>query len=182
MGAEVNKLIDTSKRVVYKFTSDVPETPRVLKIDAGSLLGALNTTNQLLSNDPGNNRKSKYRLALKAIWYDINPVTTGSGAGGGHVELSVDGDAGVNSVMHICGQGNMIFDLGSDTLTIDLVNGVANTTGNVFLCTNGFLGGNNSYTIIADFRKNAEDYNAGQFNDPMAFNAGPRSGGGGTGF
>jgi hypothetical protein len=170
MAAQINKLIDSTKRVVYKFTSDVPEVTRTQKIDAGSLFGALNSNNTLLA-DSGV-RKAAYRLTLKNLWYDV---------GGGSVTMSVDGDAGSNTVVIMSGQNQLLPDLASDTLTIDILNGTANSTGNVFLQTLG-QAANTGYTIIADFRKNPLDFNAGQLSDPMAFNAGPRAGGGGTGF
>jgi hypothetical protein len=158
MANTTQKLIDTERRVVYKFTGNATETP-VLKIDAGGLDYALNTTNQLLSG--GGARKNLYRLALKKIIYDVAP---GQGAGNGYVEIYWTG-APNTTMVTLSGVGKMDFAEGGDGIVI-LNNATGSTAnGNVGLQTVNFAATGCSYTIIADFRKHAEDYNT----QPAAF-------------
>jgi hypothetical protein len=156
---QVTKIIDSTKRVVFKLVGSTSEA-RTLKIDAGSLTGALNANNQLLSGGASTDRKPQYRLSLKNIFYDCGP--------GGSVEISTDGDANANTLLYISGQNQMGFNLGGEDLVLDTA-ASPNTTGNIYIQTNGFVA-NQAYTIIADFRKKAEDFNQGQFTDPIAFN------------
>ena len=61
------KLVDSERRVVYKWTGNSAE-PAVLKIDAGALNFSLNANNQLLGS--GADRKTAYRLSLKKVIYE----------------------------------------------------------------------------------------------------------------
>lgn len=160
MTAQVTKITDSNKRLVVRLIGDAAEA-RTIKIDAGSLNFALNTNNKLLGT--GTDRKTKYRLFLKKITYDIN-----GGDVRGYVLLSTDGDVG-NNIITLSGADNKCFvDGGGDSFHIPISN-IGNTTGNVFLQTFGFQG-NCSYTIIADFRKDGADYDQGQSAIPRDFN------------
>ena len=159
------KLVDSGKRLVLKIVSDNVEGARILKLDAGSLYGAMNANNMLLLSN-GTDRKAKYRLALKNAWYDI-------GGGAGAIVLSTDGDAGVNSIVTFSGQGTFSPTMMGDPFTIDF-GAAANTTGNVWLNTLGVAAANGPFSLILDFRKHPEDYSQGQFEDPTAFNRSPR--------
>lgn len=158
MANTTQKLIDTERRVVYKFTGNTAEAS-VLKIDAGSLDYALNTTNQLLSG--GGTRKNVYRLALKKIIYDVAP---GQAAGNGYVEIYWTGTPNATMIT-LSGVGKMDFAEGGDGIVILNNSTGAGSNGNVGLQTINFASTGCSYTIIADFRKHAEDYNT----QPAAF-------------
>ena len=152
MANAIQKLIDTERRVVYKFTGNTAESP-VVKIDAGGLDYALNTTNQLLSG--GGTRKNLYRLALKKIIYDVAP---GQAAGNGYVEIYWTGTPNTTMVT-LSGVGKMDFAEGGDGIVIlNNATGVG-ANGNVGLQTVNFAATGCSYTIIADFRKHSDDYN-----------------------
>lgn len=152
MANTIQKLVDSERRVVYKFTGNTAETA-VLKIDAGSLNFSLNANNQLLGT--GTDRKSMYRLALKKIIYDVAP---GQAAGNGYVELYWTGTPNTTMVT-LSGVGKMDFSEGGDGIVI-LNNATgAGANGNVGLQTVNFTGTSCSYTIIADFRKFLDDYN-----------------------
>lgn len=159
MAAQVTKLIDSTKRVVYRLISDVSEA-KTLKIDAGSLNFALNTNNKILGT--GTDRKSKYKLHLKRITYDVK-----SDVPGAYVLFSTDGDLG-NNIITCSGHDDKRFSEGGDSFMIDCAN-VGNTTGNIFLTTIGFSG-NCAYTVILDFKKEGGDFDQGQTADPKAFN------------
>lgn len=146
------KLIDSERRVVYKWTGNTAESP-ALKIDAGALNFALNANNQLLST--GTDRKSIYRLALKKVIYDVAP---GQAAGNGYVELYWTGTPN-STMVTLSGVGKMDFAEGGDGIVI-LNNATgAGANGNVGLQTVNFAATGCSYTIIADFRKISDDYN-----------------------
>lgn len=145
------KLIDTERRVVYKWTGDSIESA-VVKIDAGGLNYSLNANNQLLGT--GTDRKNLYRLSLKKIIYDIAP---GQAAGNGYVELYWTGTPN-KTLVTLSGCGQMDFAEGGDGIVI--VNNAtgAGANGNVGLQTVSFAATGCSYTIVADFRKHSEDY------------------------
>jgi len=152
MANTTQKLIDTERRVVYKFTGNTAE-PAVLKIDAGSLNFALNVNNQLLGS--GTDRKNIYRLALKKVIYDVAP---GQAAGNGYVELYWTGTPNTTLVT-LSGTGKMDFAEGGDGIVL-LNNATgAGANGNVGLQTVNFASTGCAYTLIVDFRKNSEDYN-----------------------
>jgi hypothetical protein len=156
MANNSQKIIDSTRRVVYKFTGDAAET-RVLKIDAGALAYALNANGYIMT---GSDRKSNYGLALKKVVHSIS---------GGYVEISTDGDAG-NTIINLSGAGTMALAEGGDPISINCAS-YANSTGNIFLSMIGGSGAPaNTYTVILDFRKLAYSYDQGQTADPKAFN------------
>ncbi len=146
------KLVDSERRVVYKFTGNTAEAA-VLKIDAGALNFALNANGQLLGS--GTDRKSFYGLALKKVIYDVAP---GQAAGNGYVELYWTGTPN-STMITLSGVGKMDFAEGGDGIVI-LNNATgAGANGNIGLQTVNFAATGCSYTIVADFRKIAKDYN-----------------------
>lgn len=152
MANTVQKIVDTERRVVFKFTGDSAEGP-VLKIDAGALNFSLNANNRLLGS--GIDRKQNYRLSLKKIVYDVAP---GVAYGNGYVELYWTGTPNVTMVT-MSGMGKMDLVEGGDSMVI-LNNAVgAGANGNVGLRTVNFAATGCAYTIIADFRKSIEDFN-----------------------
>jgi len=145
------KLIDSERRVVYKWTGNTAEAA-VLKIDAGALNFSLNANNQLLAS--GTDRKSIYRLALKKVIYDVAP---GQDSGNGYVELYWTGTPN-QTMLTLSGQGQMDFAEGGDGIVITNNATGAGANGNVGLQTINFASTGCSYTIIADFRKYSSDY------------------------
>jgi hypothetical protein len=145
------KLIDSERRVVYKFTGNSAE-PSIIKIDAGALNFSLNANNLLLGS--GADRKSIYRLALKKIIYDVAP---GQASGNGYVELYWSGTPN-QTMVTLSGRGQMDFAEGGDGIVITNNATGAGANGNVGLQTVNFASTGCSYTIIADFRKQLDDY------------------------
>lgn len=152
MANTIQKLIDTERRVVYKFTGNTAEAA-VLKIDAGSLNFSLNANNLLLGS--GTDRKSLYRLSLKKVIYDVAP---GQAAGNGYVELYWTGTPNTTMVT-LSGVGKMDFAEGGDGIVIINNSTGAGSNGNVGLQTVNFASTGCAYTIIADFRKSLDDFN-----------------------
>lgn len=144
------KLVDSERRVVYKWTGNTAE-PAVLKIDAGALNFSLNANNQLLGS--GTDRKTTYRLSLKKVIYDV----AAGQAGNGYVELYWTGTPN-QTLVTLSGQGQMDFAEGGDGIIILNNASGAGSNGNVGLQTVNFAATGCSYTIIADFRKHSEDY------------------------
>ena len=144
------KLIDTERRVVYKWTGNTAESA-VIKIDAGALNFSLNANNQLLGS--GTDRKGTYRLSLKKVIYDV----AAGQAANGYVELYWAGTPN-QTIVTLSGQGQMDFAEGGDGIVIFNNATGAGANGNVGLQTVNFAGTGCAYTIIADFRKNSEDF------------------------
>lgn len=145
------KLIDSERRVVYKWTGNTAEAA-TLKIDAGALNFSLNANNQLLGS--GTDRKGIYRLSLKKVIYDVAP---GQPSGNGYVELYWTGTPN-QTMLTLSGCGQMDFAEGGDGIVI-LNNATgAGANGNVGLQTVNFGSTGCAYTIIVDFRKHSEDY------------------------
>lgn len=161
MTNNITKLVESQKKYLVRLTGDVSE-PRGLKIDAGALAFALNLNSKVMGI--ATDRKAQYRLYLKSITYDVQ-----SGDPNGYIILSSDGDAGINTIITLSKADHKDFNQGGEPYVIPAA--AANSTGNIFLQTIGFQG-NSAYTIIADFRKDARDYDQGQTADPVAFNSG----------
>lgn len=160
MANSVQIISDTTRKVVVKLWGDASEPNPTLKVDAGLLAFALNANNRIAST-PGTDRKSKYRLELAKVLYDVQ-----SGDTRGYVKLMWNGDS-PNTIITLSGSGELRFSEGSDVFTVN--NAVAaNSTGNVLLSTAGF-NANCAYSIFATFKKNAGDYDQGQTADPTGF-------------
>lgn len=164
MASSTIKILDNTKRVIYKFTGVGDSNARSLKIDPATLQGALNANNLLLGS--GADRKSIYRLALKCVYSDV------AGGAASYVELSTSGDAGANTLWTFgLGQSKTPFNEGGEPFNIMVDTSlVANTTGNIFLQPM-LVGTANAYSIIVEFRKHPEDFSQGQIEAPVSFNA-----------
>ena len=162
------KLIDSERRVVYKWTGNTAE-PAVVKIDAGGLNFSLNANNQLLGT--GTDRKQTYRLALKKVIYDV----VAGQAGNGYVELYwTNGANTAQSVpimnMDLCGQYS------EEQGMVSIYNNANGATGDIGVRTFGMgYVANTAYTLFVELRKDNSTYQRGQLNDPAAFNYGPYS-------
>jgi len=174
-------LRDTTTDAVIKLTGTFDGTTgdekNASRIQANTLVGALNTTQTLLSG--GGTALSYYNLQLTGLKYYVNFPTTNPL---GSVELFWSG-AGSNTnnqyansatIFHLQGQGE--FGLGEQLPSILNNSGdgkSANTigVGDLGVATQG-AGANSAYTLIISVRKDNAMYQRGQFNDPAAFNYG----------
>jgi hypothetical protein len=157
-------LKDTTEHVVIKLTGKFDGTGQEVnhaRVVANSFYGALNsnTTPGLLST--GGTALSYYGLNLHRLWYDCGCT--------GDVELYWHADTPV-PLLFLNGNGE--YDGAGNWVTIgNNAKDTAGCNGDVLINTRGMVA-NDSYTIIAEFRKENEYYQRGQFNDPAAFNYG----------
>ena len=155
---------DTTEHTIIKLTGKFDgsgQESNHARIAANSLYGALNAnaTPGLLSS--GGSALSYYGLSLHRLWYDCSST--------GDVELYWHADTNV-PLMFLNGNGE--YDGAGNWTTIpNGAKGTSGCNGDIVLNTRGMVA-NDSYTIIAEFRKENEYYQRGQFNDPAAFNYG----------
>ena len=158
---------DTTEHAVIKITGSFDGTGQEsnnARIAANTLYGALNanTTPGLLSS--GGSALSYYGLALHRLWYDC--------AAGGDVQLYWKATTNVPLMIM---NGNGEYDGAGNWTTIpNNAKGTAGCNGDIGIVTRG-MAANDSYTIVAELRKENEYYQRGQFNDPAAFNYGSYS-------
>ena len=160
-------LKDTTEHVVIKLTGKFDGTGQEnnhTRIVANSLYGAIATNGSLVANNQGgaaNTPLSYYGLSLHRLWYDC--ATTGD------VELYWHADVPV-PLMFLNGNGE--YDGAGNWVTIsNAARGNAGCVGDILVTTRG-MAANDSYTLVAEFRKDNAHYQRGQFNDPAAFNYG----------
>ena len=158
---------DTTEHVIIKLTASFDGTGQednAARIQANTLYGALNAnaTPGLLSS--GGSALPYYGLNLHRLWYDTTNGATGD------VELYWAADTSKTLMLL---SGNSEYDGAGNWVTIpNNAKGTANCNGNVGVRTRGMVA-NTSYTIVAEFRKENQYYQRGQFNDPAAFNYPP---------
>jgi hypothetical protein len=158
---------DTTEHVIIKLTGKFDGSGQELnhaRIAANSLYGALNANAVpgLLSS--GGSALPYYGLSLNRLWYDCSSS--------GDVELYWHANTNV-PLLFLNGNGE--YDGAGNWTTIP--NNAKDTpgcNGDIVLNTRG-MAANDSYTIVAEFRKENEYYQRGQFNDPAAFNYGAYS-------
>jgi hypothetical protein len=156
---------DTTEHVVIKLTGKFDGSGQEInhaRIAANTLSGALNanTVPGLLSQ--GGTALPYYGLNLNRLWYDCSST--------GDVELYWHADTNI-PLMFLNGNGE--YDgMGNWTTIPNNAKGTSGCNGDIVLNTRGMVA-NDSYTIIAEFRKENEYYQRGQFNDPAAFNYPP---------
>jgi hypothetical protein len=155
---------DTTEHVVIKLTGRFDGTGQEnnhARIAANSLYGALNANAVPGLLSQGGSALPYYGLALNRLWYDTSSV--------GNVELYWHADTNVPLLLL---NGNGEYDgMGNWTTIPNNAKGTAGCNGDIVINTRGMVA-NDSYTIIAEFRKENEYYQRGQFNDPAAFNYG----------
>ena len=164
-------LKDTTEHVVIKLTGKFDgvsgQENNHTRIVANGLYGAIATNGYLVANNQGgaaNTPLSYYGLSLHRLWYDC--ATTGD------VELYWHADVPV-PLMFLNGNGE--YDGAGNWVTIsNAARGNAGCVGDILVTTRG-MAANDSYTLIAEFRKDNAHYQRGQFNDPAAFNYGQYS-------
>lgn len=161
MASNVSIISDSTTRVVIKLYGDAAEA-RTLKIDPGSLYGALNANGYIIG--AATDRLGGYGLNLQRVFADIASDTNGL------VRLSTDSSNVPNTVLSLSKSGHSNFQDGGMGTVINCQTGAA-ATGNLFLEFTGAVG-NSAYTLVLDFRKNPKHFDQGQTRDPIAFNQG----------
>ena len=125
------KLKDHATAWAYKFTNESDGTgeTNVLKVDVSGLTAASNAsaTDQRLS---------------------INKITWSIAGANSKVKLMWSGDS-PNTIVYLTGSGTM--DLVTN-LTTPITNNIANTNGDIYLSTAGFVAGA-GYTVIVEGKK-----------------------------
>ena len=158
---------DTTEHAVIKLTGRFDGSGQEnnhSRIAANSLYGALNsnTVPGLLSQ--GGTALPYYGLALNRLWYDTSSV--------GNVELYWHADTSLPLLLL---NGNGEYDgMGNWTTIPNNAKGTAGCNGDIVINTRGMVA-NDSYTIIAEFRKDNQYYQRGQLTEPGAFNTGDYS-------
>ena len=159
-------LIDTTKRTVIKRvgifdTSGGNEVETVI-IDPRTLSGCLNANGapyQAGNTLPAGFGANAY--TIKRIVYNVDAEV-------GHLQLKWQGDTSKTIVALGVGTG----DTNPNDNLPPITNNAVNPTGNVSILTVG-TSANAAYTLIIELHKNGQYFQAGQFDDPAAFNYPP---------
>lgn len=165
------KVIDTNKRALlkYVFLSDGTAEANTLLIDASNLSGALNANGQLMVSNV--HPKPIYKTKIKRIF--------GQGKVNSYITLSWSGiNATGNTEIVTLTNGSFDYNfenLGDNAVIPNPGVADANCNGDIVFSVNGNKP-NDTFTLFIDLRKDSEDYSAGQFADPTAFNRGPAAG------
>lgn len=125
------KLKDHAAAWAYKFTNESDGTgeTNVLKVDVSGLTAVANN-------------------ALTDQRININKISWSIAGANSKVKLMWSGDT-PNTIVYLSGSGTM--DLATN-LTAPITNNVANTNGDIYLSTSGFIAGA-GYTIIVEGKK-----------------------------
>lgn len=163
-------LKDDTQHVVIKLTGKFDGTGQesnTVRIASNTFSGALSTNGYPVVNTAGyaaNTTLTYYGISLYRLWFDC----TNSNAA--DVELYWQASS-PQTLMFLSGSGE--YDGNGNWITMSNPTiGTAGANGNIGITTRGMVA-NNSYTIIAEFRKHNEYYSRGQFTDPAAFNYTP---------
>lgn len=158
---------DTTEHVVIKLTgqfTDTTQESNVSRIAANTLYGALDSSKaNLLSSTANTGPLGYYGLTVNRVWYNC-PAT-------GDVELFWNADT-KKSILLLSGSGQ--YNDMNNWLTIpNNSKGTTGSLGDIGITTRGMTA-TSSYSIILELRKENEYYQRGQFNEPAAFNYGPK--------
>jgi hypothetical protein len=161
-------LIDTTKRAVIKrvgiFDSSGGDEVQTVMLDPRTLSGVLDANGNLWRT--GNTLPAGFGgcLTVKRIVYNVDAEV-------GHVQLKWQGvDEANDKTIWAFGVGAGDTNP-NDNLPV-IWNNSANPTGNIVIKTAGTTA-NAAYTIILEVHKDGRYFQAGQFNDPAAFNYPP---------
>jgi len=156
------RIIDNNKRALikYVFISDGTAESNTRLVDASTLSGAMNVNNQIMVSNT--HPRTNYRTTIRKIY--------GQTKANGFFTLNWQGDSNSQIVTIADGSVDYNFEIIGDNAVVQ--NPETNPTGDILLTSYNNKAGD-AFTLIIDLRKNNEDYNAGQFNDPTAFNRGP---------
>ena len=164
-------LKDTTERAVVKLTAAFDgsgQESNVSRVAANSFVGALATNGSLVANNQGgaaNTALPYYDLQIIRLSYNVNFGSTG------YVQLYWAGNGG-GANNDIIANLSFYGEYGEAQAHPPFQNGSIGGNGNMGITTIG-AAANTSYTFIIEFRKNNQQYQRGQFNDPAAFNAPP---------
>jgi hypothetical protein len=170
-------LKDDTQHAVIKLTASFDGSSQedaIARIAANTLYGALATNGFPVANVYGgaaNTTLPYYGLTINRVWFDTPSITSS-------VELywRANNDVGVSATTGtplLFLHGNGEYDGNGNWITIKNPSVTANTNGDISVCTRGQVA-NTGYTLILELRKDNEHYQRGQFNDPAAFNFGPK--------
>jgi hypothetical protein len=164
-------LKDTTKDTIVKFTgiidagTTIAQDPANTSVIVKFLSGALDANGNLLA---ANTARGVYKTSVKKIVYSV------SCAAPGVVQVNYRGNT-ANQVIANLGPGADKIDFEPDNCVIayDVAANGINTAncGDLFLSSNAVTAG--AFTVIVHLRKDNNDFSAGQFADPVAFNQGP---------
>jgi hypothetical protein len=162
-------LIDTTKRAIIKrvgiFDGSGGDEVQTVIINPKSLSGVLDANGNLWTT--GNTLPAGFGancLAIKRIVYNVDAEV-------GHLQMKWQGDAAANDKTIVAlgvGSGDTN---PNDNLPV-IWNNATNPTGNITVQTVGTTA-NAAYTLIIELHKDNRYFQAGQFNDPAAFNYPP---------
>jgi hypothetical protein len=157
-----HRIVDNNKRALIKYVliSDGTAESNSRLVDASTLSGALNVNNQIMVSNT--HPRTNYRTTIKRIF--------GQSKANGYFTLNWQGDS--NSAIVIIPDGGFDYNFESLGDIAVIPNPEANATGDILLTSYNNKSGD-AFTLFIDIRKNSEDYHAGQFSDPVAFNRGP---------
>jgi len=160
-------LRDTTEKTVIKLTANFDGTGQEsnnARIQANTLYGALATNGFQVANTQGgaaNTTLPFYNLSITRIGYNIASQQKG------YVELYWTGSTSVPIInMDLSGEYS------EDQGMVSIPNNAVSPTGDIGIATIG-LGANCAYTLFIELRKDNQQYQRGQFNDPGAFNFKP---------
>lgn len=171
MGVSTNTqiLIDTTKRAIIKrvgvFDAAGGDEPQNLFLDPRTLSGVLDANGNLWRS--GNTLPPGFGgcLTVKRIVYNADVEV-------GHIQLKWEGQPtpANDRTIWAFGAGNGDTNP-NDNLPV-IWNNALSPSGNIAITTVGTLP-NSTYTMIVEFHKDGRYFQAGQFNDPAAFNFTP---------
>lgn len=156
------KIIDSNSRALIKYIilPDGTTTANVILVDASSLSNAMNANSQLMVANT--HPRSTYRTTIKRIY--------GTAKANGYYALKWHGTTN-NEIITIT-SGIFDFNFDADGKSTSITNNEANPSGDILLSATNPANGD-AITLFIDLKKDASDFNAGQLNDPTAFNKGP---------
>lgn len=155
------RLVDSTKRALAKYVlvSDGTQNSNTKLLDASTLAFSLNANGYIAATD--SDVKSLTRTTIKRISGQLASNI-------GRIKLQWHGAANSEIVTFGPGSFNYDFESMGDGATIS--NPETASNGDILISTTNLATGDLA-TIFLDLRKDARDFDAGQTNDPYAFNA-----------
>lgn len=159
------RLIDTHNRALIKYAifPDGTATANTSVIKFSELRYAINATGAVSNTNP----KASYNVSIKRVYGQM------AGMANSFVKLSWEDDA--NTEILSMGSGMFDYDMvGNAGDGAVIKDPAANSAGLLYSITNP--NANMAITFFVDMRKDSTTFDAGQSNDPIAFNRGPAAG------
>lgn len=153
------KIVDSSSRALIKYVilPDGTATANSVLVDVSSLSNAMNANNQLMVANT--HPRAEYRTSIKRIY--------GTAKSNGYYSLKWHGTT--NSEIITITSGIFDFNFDADGKSAAITNNESGTNGDILLSAFNPSSGD-AITLFIDLKKDAKDFNAGQLNDPTAFN------------